>query len=343
MTGYNDSTPGFQAAVSALISNIASGTVGTSSSNYGGCISIPPGVLKISSPIIFACASVLNGPCAGIYGAGTQNTTILQITSTSDVFEGCQTANSSVNPKGATSAGYAPNMSAPGTPCPLTPSSSNNQSGLVFANLTVAYSTQASPAPPPCSNTSLCGKAPSVWSFPNIGGLIIQDVDVVNGDNCIDAGFANFVKVQGPGDGPPGGSTTEFQCSGDFFAAHGGEGTILIDKVSWKGGRGTGVGNGGLGQGIFMDFTDLNASRYLATANTTITTITSSDLEGAAWGFLDFADANTLIADTTVSDTICDGFTFSCLAFYSVPNYIVGVGASQHLSVDDTKRVDVVG
>ena len=185
-------------------------------------------------------------------------------------------------------------MSAPGTPCPLTPSSSNNQSGLVFANLTVAYSTQASPAPPPCSNTSLCGKAPSVWSFPNIGGLIIQDVDVVNGDNCIDAGFANFVKVQGPGDGPPGGSTTEFQCSGDFFAAHGGEGTILIDKVSWKGGRGTGVGNGGLGQGIFMDFTDLNASRYLATANTTITTITSSDLEGAAWGFLDFADANTL-------------------------------------------------
>ena len=276
--------------------------------------------------------------------------TTLETNANSNVFDGCPTADDTKNSKNATAAGYAPNMNvtytaSTGPVCPSMPLGANAQNGLVFADLTVAYATQATPATgfggtsPACLNTSTCGVAPSVWSFPNIGGLLIKDVAVVNGFDCIDAGFANFIKVEGPGAGSPGASTTEFECAGDFFAAHGGQGTIVIDKVSWKGGRGTGNLGTPLSQGVFMDYTDLNASRYLATANTTVTSISNSDLEGGAWGFLNFADANTIIGDTTISGTLCDGFTFSCYAFISVPGYTKNVGSSQHLSIDNTRWI----
>jgi hypothetical protein len=86
-----------------------------------------------------------------------------------------------------------------------------------------------------------------------------------------------------------------------------------------------------------MDFTDLNASRYLPNATASNVTVSNSDLEGAAWGFVNFADANSAIVNMSVVNNICDGFTFACYAFITVPAYTHGVGSSQNLSIDDTR------
>jgi hypothetical protein len=342
-TGQTDSTAGFQYILSLFETNIAPGVPGSGASVYGGCLTLPPGYFIVGSAatphdLTLLCSSVTNGACLTFIGSGSQQTTIAQMDPNSNLFDSCPTSGFVGAPTNQTP-GYIPNLPIP-VACPSSPSTANAVNGFSLSGVMLVAPNGSVPVAS-CTNASTCGVNPAAISLQNIGSLYLDDVVIKGFATCLDLGYSSFVSITGPGKGTAGGGGY-WECP-EGIAYHGAQGTRIIKNLSWKGGRSTGSGTASVFQGIFADYSDLNAPRTLQNDNTTLGNYDTVDMEGGTWGAFMFCDWQCLVGDETWTNPLVDGFTMGCYTFMAVPNYSSGIPASQHLQIINGKWITAWG